>query len=130
MTQHEIFFNDDWRYDLKVGTKGENHFSRLLRNGREFYKVEVKTDQQMDYRHNIFIEVESRNKPSGINRTEADYWFIQTKDYRFGFIIETELLRQVLQAHESDLKRGGDDNTSLGYLIGLPQFMRTILQYA
>ena len=130
MTQHEIFFNDDWRYDLKVGRKGENHFSRLLRKGKEFYTVEVKTDQQMDYRQNIFIEVESRNKPSGINRTEADYWFIQTKDYRFGFIIETELLRQVLQAHESDLKRGGDDNTSLGYLIGLPQLMRTILQYA
>jgi len=130
MTQYDIFYNNDWRHDLKVGAKGENHFSRLLRNGKEFYTVEVKTDQKIDSTGNIFIELESRNKPGGINRTEADYWFIQTKDYRFGFLIETELLRQLLRAHESDLKLGGDDDTSVGYLISLPQFMRTILHYA
>jgi len=130
MTQHDIFFNDAFEYDLKVGKKGENHFSRLLRNGKEFYTVEVKTDQQMDFTHNLFLEIESRGKPSGINRTEADYWYIQTKDYRFGFLIETALLQKLLEVHESDLTTGGDDGTSVGYKIGLPQFMRTILQYA
>ena len=105
----DIMFNQNWEYDLKIGKRGENHFSRLLREGAEYYTVEVKTDQQIDRTGNLFIEISSRGKQSGINRTKADYWYIQVKDYDFGFMIKTELLQKVLKAHESDIVSGGDN---------------------
>ena len=126
----DIMFNQNWEYDLKIGKRGENHFSRLLREGAEYYTVEVKTDQQIDRTGNLFIEVSSRGKQSGINRTKADYWYIQIKDYDFGFMIKTELLQKVLKAHESDIVSGGDNNTSRAYKISLTQMMRSILHYA
>ena len=126
----EIMFNKNWEYDLKIGKRGENHFSRLLREGAEYYTVEVKTDQQIDRTGNLFIEISSRGKQSGINRTKADYWYIQVKDYGFGFMIKTELLQKVLKAHESDIVSGGDKNTSRAYKISLTQMMRSILHYA
>ena len=126
-----IQFHNGWEYDLKVGNDGENYFSKLLRDGREFYTVEVKTDQRMHERDrwNVFIETESRGKPGGIKHTEADYWAIQSRNKKLSIVIETDLLRKVCEVHESDLTTGGDNGTSRGHLIHLPQFIRTILQY-
>ena len=98
--------------------------------GAEYYTVEVKTDQQIDRTGNLFIEISSRGKQSGINRTKADYWYIQIKDYGFGFMIKTELLQKVLKAHENDIVSGGDNNTSRAYKISLTQMMRSIIHYA
>jgi len=121
--------NSDFKYDWAFGNTGENVVRDLLRGDKEQLKVEVKTDRRMHKTKNIFIEKVSREKESGIETTEADYWAILTGDKRLVIHVETNLLKTVLKEHESDLTTGGDNDTSIGYRISVNQFMRTILHY-
>ena len=63
-------FNNDFRYDLKIGQGAENFLGKLL----EGDNIEVKMDRIAHKTGRIFVEYESRGKPSGISTTEADYW--------------------------------------------------------
>ena len=63
---------NDFKYDLKVGQIGE----QLLNDIFTLKTIEVKRDSWIYKSGNIAIEYESRNKPSGIAKSEADYWAI------------------------------------------------------
>ena len=54
--------------DLKFGQQYENELQQMIEG-----KVEVKTDRLCEKTGNVFVEIESRGKPSGINVTEATY---------------------------------------------------------
>lgn len=111
-------FNSDFRYDLEFGQlDGENWFYEIV-SGK---KVEVKSDRLAEKTGNIYIEYESRGKPSGIMTTEADVWV-----YKFGegkaLIYELDILRRRLNKLVAENKarvgvKGGDNNTSLGILV-------------
>lgn len=125
-------YNNDFKYDLKIGQLAEGWFGNLLSSK----SIEVKFDLGCYRTGNFYIEYESRGKPSGIATTEADFWFlvastgmgairfragdsdIQPDDVLFSVLIPTKRLRELCRtkAHRKAVP-GGDNNTSLGVLI-------------
>ena len=82
-------FNSDFKYDLELGQEGENLIAKLLSDST----IEVKLDFIAWRTDNIFIEYESRGKPSGIYATTSDYWFhrLELKDKEFCTLIHWDL---------------------------------------
>ena len=69
-------------FDLKYGQIREKRVAELLKDG----KVEVKTERSWWRKTgNVAIEYEYRGKPSGIDKTEAKWWFhileLKNKEY-------------------------------------------------
>jgi hypothetical protein len=108
-------FNNDFRYDLQVGQVYEQAFAKLLGS-----KIEIKRDFQCLETGNIFIEYESRNKPSGIASTQADFWCYWLSDNHCVFI-KTEALKSLCREYLNTKRDilGGDMNTSKGILLPL-----------
>jgi hypothetical protein len=100
--------------DLAFGQKYENEFQKIIEG-----TVEVKADRLWYKTSNIFVEIESRQKPSGISVSTARYWvfFLQVvKRKEQIFIgIPLNLLKKFVVGYP--LKRGGDNHTSVGYII-------------
>tara|TARA_R110002096_G_scaffold85427_2_gene196545 strand:+ start:398 stop:754 length:357 start_codon:yes stop_codon:yes gene_type:complete len=113
-------FNNDFRYDLRVGQVAEQILSELL----EGKTIEVKRDLQAFKTGNIYIEYESRNKPSGIAKSEADYYCFFISDSRM-FLIETKELKNICRKYigTNRDKKGGDSNTSKGILLPLKDLL-------
>jgi hypothetical protein len=111
-------YNNDFRYDLKVGKVYEHKLAALLGN-----KIEVKRDFKCLDTGNIFVEYESRGKKSGISITEAEYWCYWLSDYHF-FMVETERLKTICRNYLNTRRDtiGGDSNTSKGILVPLKIF--------
>lgn len=111
-------YNSDFRYDLETGIlDGETWFHELLTNK----KVEVKYDKLGHKTGNIYIEYESRGKPSGIAITKADFYAYRISNSHL-IVIEVSELKSKLKHLVSIGKaranvKGGDNNTSLGVLV-------------
>jgi hypothetical protein len=106
-------FNSDFRFDLKIGQIKEEELHDILSNSL----IEVKYDLKALETGNVFVEYESRGKPSGIATTQSEWYcfaiadtfhFIKTKDL-------AERCRKYLSTRR-DIA-GGDDNTSKGILL-------------
>jgi len=87
-------------------------------------KIEVKSERGMWVNTgNIAIEYESYGKPSGINATEADYWFHNLcigEDTFATLVFDVPSLKRIIE--NLDYKRsvsGGDNNASRMYLVNL-----------
>ena len=87
-------------------------------------KIEVKCERDVWQKTgNISIEYESYGKPSGINSTEADYWFHNLcigKDTFATIVFETKSLKHIID--NLDYKKtvvGGDHMASKMYLLNL-----------
>jgi hypothetical protein len=72
---------------------------------------------------NIFIEFESRGKQSGIITTKSDIWFYAFYYLKEIWTIPTPKLRKLIKENNFGVGRGGDKNTSLGYLIPKNKFI-------
>ena len=119
-------YNNDFRHDLKVGQVAEKELGNILQDAT----IEVKYDQQYLRTGNFYIEYISRGKRSGIATSEADYWAL-IGELRQIHIIKTELLRERLRefktycehygkpANKTWQVKGGDNNTSIGFLVRL-----------
>lgn len=112
-------FCSDFRYDLELGNIKEKELAEILSNK----KIEVKYDRQAVDTGNVFIEYESRGKPSGLSTSESDYYCVIIKENIF-IIIKTEELKQKCRVyisanHWRGRKKGGDNNTSIGVLLPL-----------
>ena len=55
----------NFEYDLKIGQEGEDLVDHIFKDS----KIEVKRDFWTGKTGNIAVEFESRNKPSGIAKT-------------------------------------------------------------
>lgn len=113
--------NSDFKYDLKLGQIGERYLADILEN----QKIEVKTDLQANKTGNVFIEYESRNKPSGIAKTEAQFYtFILSNELII--LIDTDSLKDICRGYLSTPKdiKGGDSNTSKGILLPVKELIR------
>ena len=66
----------DFRYDLEVGQVAEAGLADIFENK----KVEVKRDLKSKETGNIFIEYQSRGKPSGLATTESDFYCFVIED--------------------------------------------------
>lgn len=107
-------YSNDFSHDLEVGQLGERALGAIL-SGK---KLEVKTDLQAAQTGNVFVEYESRGKPSGLAKTEADFWVFILSKCRVA-IIETNQLRMICRPYYRSLRdiNGGDVNSSRGILL-------------
>ena len=110
-------YNNDFKYDLKVGQVKEKELGTIFENA----KIEVKYDLQALTTGNVFVEYESRNKPSGLSTSQSDYYCFVFGDT--WHLIKTDLLKSRCRKYlntKRDIK-GGDMNTSKGILLPINQ---------
>lgn len=116
--------NKDFDFALEFGQIFEQELLNAMVGN---LKIEVKTEKSK-WRDtgNIFLEYESRGKPSGLVVSKADYFAFCLADDNSSkfhphsfFLISTAQLRHWLSVHKKEFKpvNGGDDNTSKGILI-------------
>jgi len=106
-------YNNDFKFDLKVGQTKEIELGNILNDKT----IEVKFDLKALETNNVYVEYESRNKPSGISTTNSDYYC-----FAFGdtfHLIETKFLKEKCRKYLNTNrdKLGGDNNTSKGILL-------------
>ena len=108
-------YNNDFKYDLKVGQVKEEELGEILNSKT----IEVKYDLKALKTSNVYVEYESRGKPSGISTSLADYYCFCFDD-TFHLIETTTLKERCRKYLNTDRDRkGGDDNTSKGILLPL-----------
>jgi hypothetical protein len=123
-----MLMNNDKRFDLDLayGKVFEHKVAEILGQS----KIEVKTEKdKWKTTGNIVIEYESRNKPSGIVTTDADYWLhnlAMGDDIVLSFLVKVSTLRKYIAKHKPRSVRGGDDMTSKLYLIKLTDLVTLI----
>jgi len=93
-------------------------------------KIEVKSERGMWMTTgNIAIEYESYGKPSGIEATEADYWFhnLCVKDDVFATLVfKTDNLKKIIKNLDYvKTVKGGDNYASKMYLLNLQKLFST-----
>ena len=110
-------YSSSFTYDLHLGEHGEDWAKELFGNS----KIEVKTDSKAHQTGNMFIEVYSRGKASGISTTTADYWIYRIEGKDTAIIISTNRLKELVKKFhkENGFTNGGDSDTSLGVLVPL-----------
>ena len=118
-------YNNDFKYDLKVGQVGEQLLNEIL----TLKTIEVKRDSWIYKSGNIAIEYESRNKPSGIAKSQADYWaIIFSGDYKdeLILIIKENRLKEICREYykKGNIKTMGDNNTSKAILIPITEILK------
>ena len=99
---------------MAFGQKYENEFQKIVEG-----QVEIKADRLWKKTSNLFIEKESRGKSSGIEVSSAKYWVffleVEKRKNQIFIGIPLKLLKQFVVGYP--LKRGGDNYTSIGYII-------------
>jgi hypothetical protein len=117
-------YNNDFKYDLKVGQVGEKYLNKIL-SGK---KIEVKTDLQAHRTGNIFIEYYSRGKKSGISTTESDWYCFVLSNEKL-VLIKTSELKAICRSYINTSKdiKGGDSNTSKGILLPIKDLFNATL---
>lgn len=124
----KVRFNNDKKYDLQLsqGLLAERRLAGLLCNAT-FDTLEVKKEEWLWERTgNIFIEFESRGKPSGIAATEAHIWvhtLLRDDRTLLQLWVPMDRLRE-LCARAPVCNRGGDGKAQKGYLLKLTDLLR------
>ena len=119
-------YSSSFTHDLNFGEKAEDWINELFSNGKH---IEVKNDRLIHKTGNLFIEYESRNKPSGLAITSAEYWIYRLSELDSALIFPTKALKQVCRVYYKEklyLKNGGDNNSSKGFLIPLTKLLNDI----
>jgi hypothetical protein len=107
--------NDDYKYDLAMTFNGKVKTYEI--------KTDFKCAKGFDT-GNLFVEYQSRKKPSGISTTEAE-WFVTYFIYLDElWFIKTSKLRELLQRNNfpTFLDAGDIDSATHGYLIKRKDF--------
>lgn len=105
-------YNNDFSHDLALGQLGEDYVGEILSNST----IEVKSDLQAHKTGNVYVEYESRGKPSGISTSQAEYWAFVISGRVV--ILPTAQLKKIARLYFKPVA-GGDNNTSKGVLIPL-----------
>jgi hypothetical protein len=117
-------YSSSFTHDLDFGTVGEDWVNNIFTSGK---KVEVKTDRLAHKTGNVFIEYESRGKPSGISTSDAHYWIYIIDESKSAIILDVNILKDKLRAFHKEgryLMNGGDNDTSKGFLIPIHELFK------
>jgi hypothetical protein len=109
-------------YDLKVGQDAEERVKKILGGAKA--TIEVKSDKQAARTRNVYVEYESRGKPSGISTSTADWWWYEIEPDVFVVMRRermAELVRRRLAKYGPVL--GGDYNLSKGVLLRVSELV-------
>jgi hypothetical protein len=109
-------YSGDFNFDLEFGEKAETWVHQIFSEGG---KIEVKYDRLAHKTGNIYVEVYSRNKPSGISTSKANYWIFIIDKKSYGILINIKRLKDICKEvyYKNGYTQGGDEDTSLGVLI-------------
>ena len=112
---HDIFVpKSSFVTDLPFGQKYEKEFKDVM-----YGKTEVKTDRLCQKTGNLYVETESRGKPSGITTTDSDMWSFclwkENRERQIYISIPTKILKKLMTKYP--IKAGGDNYTSKGHVI-------------
>jgi len=114
----------DFDKDLKFGEKYENEFQEAVEG-----KVECKTDRLCKKTGNVFIEIESRGKPSGINTTKSKFYaiclWVEDRKDQIWVLVPTRILKKLIKKYP--IKNGGDNWTSRGHIIPKEDLLNLII---
>jgi hypothetical protein len=119
-------YSSSFTHDLNFGEIAENWLNILFKDGK---LIEVKSDRLIHKTGNLFIEYKSRDKPSGLATTTANYWIYRMDMLDTAIILPTELLKKVCRVYykNNEFKiKGGDNNTSDGLLIPLIRLLKDL----
>jgi hypothetical protein len=112
-------YNNDFKYDLKVGQTKEKELGAIFNNKT----VEVKYDLKALETNNVYVEYYSRGKKSGISTSQADYYCFAFGD-TFHLISTSSLKNKCRKYVGTDRdKNGGDNNTSKGILLPIKELL-------
>lgn len=118
--------SSSFTHDLNFGEIAEDWLNILFKDGK---LIEVKSDRLIHKTGNLFIEYRSRDKPSGLATTTANYWIYRMDILDTAIIFPTELLKKVCRVYykNNEFKmKGGDNNTSEGFLIPLIRLLNDL----
>ena len=118
--------SSSFTHDLNFGEIAEDWLNILFKNGK---LIEVKSDRLIHKTGNLFIEYRSRDKPSGLATTTANYWIYRMDMLDTAIILPTDLLKKVCRVYykNNEFKiKGGDNNTSDGLLIPLIRLLKDL----
>lgn len=118
--------SSSFTHDLNFGEIAEDWLNILFKDGK---LIEVKSDRLIHKTGNLFIEYRSRDKPSGLATTTANYWIYRMDILDTAIIFPTELLKKVCRVYykNNEFKiKGGDNNTSDGLLIPLIRLLKDL----
>ena len=118
--------SSSFSHDLNFGEIAEDWLNILFKDGR---LIEVKSDRLIHKTGNLFIEYKSRDKPSGLATTTANYWIYRMDMLDTAIILPTNLLKKVCRVYykNNEFKmKGGDNNTSEGFLIPLIRLLNDL----
>ena len=118
--------SSSFSHDLNFGEIAEDWLNILFKDGR---LIEVKSDRLIHKTGNLFIEYKSRDKPSGLATTTANYWIYRMDMIDTAIILPTNLLKKVCRVYykNNEFKiKGGDNNTSDGLLIPLIRLLKDL----
>jgi len=112
--------------DLAYGKVREQQVAEMLQEK----KIEVKSERdRWQTTGNIAIEYQSYGKPSGIEATEADYWFHNLcigDDIFATLVFDTAVLKKIIDKLDNVKSvSGGDNNASRMYLLNLKKLFST-----
>jgi hypothetical protein len=117
-------YSSSFTHDLDFGTVGEDWVNDIFTSGK---KVEVKTDRLAHKTGNVFIEYESRGKPSGVSTSDAHYWIYIIDESKSAIILDVNILKDKLRKFHKEgryLMNGGDNDTSKGFLIPIHELFK------
>ena len=118
--------SSSFSHDLNFGEIAEDWLNILFKDGK---LIEVKSDRLIHKTGNLFIEYRSRDKPSGLATTTANYWVYRMDMLDTAIILPTNLLKKVCRVYykNNEFKiKGGDNNTSDGLLIPLIRLLKDL----
>ncbi len=109
--------NNDNKYDIK-----------MLKNNKEI-SYEIKTDTWCDQfkdSGNIFVEFECRDKPSGIEVTEAEWFVTFFKHLGHIWFIKTSVMKQLIETENfrTTNQSGDKGSNTRGYLVPRNQYLK------
>jgi hypothetical protein len=112
--------NNDFKYDLDFGIVSEKFYGKVMHDLIEG-KTECKAERdQWAKTGNMFVEFESRGKPSGIATTHAEHWVVSFyKENKLCFTLTVPIEDMKKIARKGKLIEGGDENSSKGMLVNI-----------
>lgn len=114
--------NKGFDIDLATGQFSESVLADILSRSGQY--IEVKSDAKCQQTGNIYLEYESRGKPSGLAVTEAQWWAIEYRPMRWLIIRTLELKEIAREYYKNGGIKGGDYDTSRGVLVPLERILR------
>jgi hypothetical protein len=108
---HSVTYNDNYKYDVKVEMDNRT------------MTFEIKNDMMSAKTGNIGVEFECRGKPSGINRSEAEFWVFKLKD-GYWTINANKLKRLIDEEHYTRIAVGGDVGSNTKMYLFRADFLK------